>query len=172
MYAQPGKKLLFMGSEIGQWREWNHDESLDWHLLDFPLHAGLKRWVEDLNRFYQTEPAMHRLDFRPEGFRWIDCNDHVHSTLGLIRSGGEPGDEVIALFNFTPVPRHNYGVGAPAEGFWEERLNSDSRDYGGSGQGNLGGAEAVPVASHGQPYSLNLVLPPLGAVFLKKKGAA
>jgi 1,4-alpha-glucan branching enzyme len=123
--------------------------------------------VEDLNRLYQAEPALHRHDFSPEGFRWIDCNDHVHSTIGLVRTGGEPGEEIIAVFNFTPVPRHNYRVGAPSAGFWKELLNSDARDYGGSGQGSLGGAEATPVPSHGFRYSLNLVLPPLGAVFFK-----
>ncbi len=167
MMAQPGKKLLFMGGEFGQWREWNHDTSLDWHLLDFPPHAGLQRWVADLNRLYREEPALHLQEFSPEGFRWIDCNDHVHSALSLIRIGAAPGDEIIGAFNFTPVPRHNYRVGAPTAGFWEERLNSDARDYGGSGQGNLGGIEAAPLPSHGFRYSLNLVLPPLGAVFLK-----
>jgi 1,4-alpha-glucan branching enzyme len=170
MWAQPGKKLLFMGGEFGQWREWNHDESLDWHLAEQPLHGGLQRWVEDLNRLYRSEPALHRFDFKPEGFRWIDCNDHVHSTIGLVRTGGAPADEIIGVFNFTPVPRHNYRVGVPAAGFWEERLNSDARDYGGSGQGSLGGAEASPVPSHGFPCSLNLVLPPLAAVFFKRRG--
>jgi 1,4-alpha-glucan branching enzyme len=169
MMAQPGKKLLFMGGEFGQWREWNHDTSLDWHLLDFPPHAGLQRWVADLNRLYRDEPALHLQDFSPEGFRWIDCNDHIHSALSLIRVGAAPGDEIIGVFNFTPVPRHNYRVGAPAAGFWEERLNSDARDYGGSCQGNQGGVEANPLPSHGFRYSLNLVLPPLGAVFLKVK---
>jgi len=169
MIAQPGKKLLFMGGEFGQWREWNHDTSLDWHLLDFPPHAGLQRWVADLNRLYREEPALHLQDFSPDGFRWIDCNDHIHSALSLIRVGAAPGDEIIGAFNFTPVPRHNYRVGAPAAGFWEERLNSDARDYGGSCQGNQGGVEANPLPSHGFRYSLNLVLPPLGAVFLKAK---
>jgi 1,4-alpha-glucan branching enzyme len=166
--AQPGKKLLFMGGEFGQWREWNHDASLDWHLLDSPLHAGLQRWVADLNRLYREEPALHRQEFTPDGFRWIDCNDHLQSTLSLIRFGGERGEELIGVFNFTPVPRHNYRVGAPAAGFWTELLNSDARDYGGSGQGGLGGVEANPVASHGYRHSLNLVLPPLAAVFYKQ----
>ncbi len=169
MMAQPGKKLLFMGDEFGQWREWNHDTSLDWHLLDFPPHAGLQRWVADLNRLYREEPALHLQEFSPDGFRWIDCNDHIHSALSLIRVGATPGDEIIGAFNFTPVPRHNYRVGAPAAGFWEERLNSDAGDYGGSCHGNQGGAEANPLPSHGFRYSLNLVLPPLGAVFLKVK---
>jgi 1,4-alpha-glucan branching enzyme len=168
-YAQPGKKLLFMGAEFGQWREWNHDISLDWHLLEFPLHAGLQRWVADLNRLYQEEPALRELDFAPEGFRWIDCNDHLHSTLSLVRSGVAPGEKVVAVFNFTPVPRHNYRVGAPAGGFWKESLNSDAAVYGGSGQGNLGGVEAAPLPAHGWRHSLNLVLPPLGAVFLRQE---
>jgi 1,4-alpha-glucan branching enzyme len=172
MIAQPGKKLLFMGGEFGQQREWNHDTSLDWHLLDFPQHAGLQHWMADLNRLYREEPALHLQEFSPEGFRWIDCNDHVHSTLSLIRYGVAPGDEIIGAFNFTPVPRHNYRVGAPAAGFWEERLNSDARDYGGSGQGNQGEVEAAPLPSHGFRYSLNLVLPPLGAVFFKHGGSS
>jgi 1,4-alpha-glucan branching enzyme len=167
LFAQPGKKLLFMGGEFGQWREWNHDTSLDWHLLDFPQHAGLQHWVADLNRLYRTEPALHRHDFSPEGFRWIDCNDHIHSALSLIRFGAERGEEIIGVFNFTPVPRHNYRVGAPAAGFWKELLNSDARDYGGSGQGSLGGMEASPIPSHGFRCSLNLVLPPMGAVFFR-----
>ena len=167
MFAQPGKKLLFMGIEFGQWREWNHDTSLDWHLLDLPLHAGLQRWVADLNRLYREEPALHRHEFTPDGFRWIDCNDHHHSTLSLIRIGTERGDEIIGVFNFTPLPLHNYRVGAPAAGFWKELLNSDASHYGGSGQGSLGGVEANPIPSHGFRYSLNLVLPPLGAVFFK-----
>ncbi|MDP2976076.1 MAG: alpha amylase C-terminal domain-containing protein, partial [Anaerolineales bacterium] len=167
MFAQPGKKLLFMGIEFGQWREWNHDTSLDWHLLDLPLHAGLQRWVADLNRLYREEPALHRHEFTPDGFRWIDCNDHHHSTLSLIRLGTERGDEIIGVFNFTPLPLHNYRVGAPAAGFWKELLNSDASHYGGSGQGSLGGVEANPIPSHGFRYSLNLVLPPLGAVFFK-----
>jgi 1,4-alpha-glucan branching enzyme len=166
--AQPGKKLLFMGGELAQWREWDHDTSLDWHLLDLPLHAGLQRWVADLNRLYREEPALHRQEFTPDGFRWIDCNDHLQSTLSLIRFGGGRGEEVIGVLNFTPVPRHNYRVGAPAAGLWKELLNSDARDYGGSGQGGLGGVEANPVPSHGFRYSLNLVLPPLGAVFYKQ----
>ncbi|MCJ7829839.1 MAG: 1,4-alpha-glucan branching protein GlgB [Desulfobacterales bacterium] len=168
MYAQSGKKLLFMGGEIGQWREWNHDRSLDWHLTALPMHARLQRWVEDLNRLYRQEAALHALDFTSDGFHWIDCNDHVQSTLSLMRSARSAGDDILAVFNFTPVPRHNYRVGVPGDGMWRELLNSDARDYGGSGQGNLGGAEAAPVPFHGRPYSINLVLPPLAAVFLKR----
>jgi len=167
MYAQPGKKLLFMGGEFGQWREWNHEESLGWHLLDYPLHRGIKRWVEDLNRLYRMEKALHELDFDPAGFEWIDCNDSQQSVLSLMRKGRSADDALIVVCNFTPVPCFNYRVGAPGGGFWREALNSDSDEYGGSGHGNLGGVEASPVSFHGRSHSLNLTLPPLGAVFLK-----
>ena len=169
MYAQPGKKLLFMGAELGQWGEWNHERSLDWHLLDSPLHAGIQRWVHDLNQVYRREPALHQLDFAPEGFGWIDCNDTLQSTISLFRRGRLKNDVLLVVCNFTPVPRHNYRVGAPHSGFWQEILNSDSHYYGGSGLGSLGAVETAPVPSHGQPYSLNLMLPPLAAVFLKPK---
>jgi 1,4-alpha-glucan branching enzyme len=168
-YAQPGKKLLFMGGEFGQWSEWDHDASLDWHLLDYPLHAGLKRWVADLNCLYREEPALHTLDFDPAGFEWIDCNDSQQSILSLIRQDPSSGNIVIVVCNFTPVSRFNYRVGAPHDGFWKEVLNSDGLDYGGTGHGNLGGVEASPISRHGRPYSLNLTVPPLGAVFLRNK---
>lgn len=171
MYAQPGKKLLFMGAEIGQWEEWNHEESLRWHLLEYPFHSGLHHWVRDLNRLYREEPAIHALDFIPDGFDWIDCNDYVQSTLSLVRKGPSGHQDIIGVFNFTPVPRHNYRVGAPVGGFWKELLNSDSRYYGGSGQGSLGAVEAAPIPGHGRPYSLNLTLPPLAAVFFKHQEA-
>ena len=172
MYAQPGKKLLFMGAEFGQWSEWSHDRSLDWHLLANPQHAGLQRWVHDLNHLLRQEPALHDLDFSAEGFRWIDCNDTQQSTISLIRRGRSRKNTLIIACNFTPVPRHNYRLGAPDSGIWLEILNSDARDYGGSGQGNLGSLEAAPVPSHGLPHSLNLTLPPLAAVFLKMREAA
>ncbi len=172
MYAQPGKKLLFMGAEFGQWREWNHDGSLDWHLLDNPLHAGLRWWIHDLNFLLRQEPALHQLDFSGEGFRWIDCNDTQQSTISLLRQGRSPEDSLIAAFNFTPIPRHNYRIGVPQGGIWREIVNSDAREYGGSGQGNLGILESAPIPSHGFSASLNLVLPPLAAVYLKKGGTA
>ncbi|MEJ2164337.1 MAG: 1,4-alpha-glucan branching enzyme [Desulfobacterales bacterium] len=172
MYAQPGKKLLFMGAEFGQWSEWSHDRSLDWHLLANPLHAGLQHWVHDLNALYRREAALHELDFSAEGFRWIDCNDTLQSTISLVRRSPAPKSDLVVACNFTPVPRHNYRIGAPGGGIWLEILNSDARDYGGSGQGNLGALEAAPVPSHGFHFSLNLTLPPLGAVFLKMKEAA
>ena len=167
MYAQPGKKLVFMGGEFGQWTEWAHDRSLDWYLLESSLHNGLQHWMKDLNGLYHTEPAMHESDFSSAGFKWIDCNDAVHSTISLIRRDRQGGGEVIAVFNFTPVPLYNYRVGAPRSSFWQELLNSDANEYGGSGQGNLGSLEAAPVPFHGMSHSLNLTLPPLSAVFLR-----
>jgi 1,4-alpha-glucan branching enzyme len=166
MYAQPGKKLLFMGAEIGQWQEWAHDRSLDWHLLSQYSHHGLQRWLEDLNQFYRREPAMHIEDFSPQGFSWIDCNDAFQSTISLVRRGHAPHRPVVAVCNFVPVPRPNYRIGVPLEGIWRERLNSDARYYGGSNQGSQGRLEAAPVPFHGFEWSLNLVLPPLGIVFL------
>jgi 1,4-alpha-glucan branching enzyme len=168
MYAQPAKKLLFMGGEIGQWDEWYHETSITWHLLDQTFHQGLQRWVKDLNQMYQNEPALHENDFHPSGFEWIDCNDTLQSTLSMMRTTQSADEVVIAAFNFTPVPRDNYRVGVPNGGFWKELLNSDAQDYGGSGMGSLGGLEASPISFHGRPYSLNVTLPPLAAVFFKR----
>jgi 1,4-alpha-glucan branching enzyme len=167
MYAQPGKKLLFMGGEFGQWNEWYHEESLHWHLLEYPSHASLQRWVEDLNKLYKNKRALHQLDFDPAGFEWIDCNDSQNSGLSFIRRGHSPKDTVLIVCNFTPVPRYNYRVGVPTGGYWREILNSDAKEYGGSGHGNLGGREVSPIPFHGRPYSLNLILPPLGVIFLE-----
>jgi 1,4-alpha-glucan branching enzyme len=168
MFAQPGKKLLFMGGEFGQWREWSHEDSLEWHLLDYTPHQGLKKWVSDLNLLYQQEPALHRHDFDPLGFEWIDCGDSDQSIISLARKDEDAEKGIVCIFNFTPVPRHGYRVGVPSEGFWKEILNSDAGEYGGSGQGNFGGLESEPISVHGRPYSLSLTLPPLGTVFLKK----
>jgi 1,4-alpha-glucan branching enzyme len=168
MWAQPGKKLLFMGGELGQRAEWNHDQSLDWHLLADPRHEGLRRWVVDLNRLYRSVPAMHEKDAEPGGFEWIDCTDGENSVLVMLRKGVE-GEPVLIALNFTPVPRPGYRVGAPAGGFWRELLNSDSEQYGGTGQGNLGGVEAAAARQHGRPWSLSLTLPPLAAVFLQRE---
>jgi len=170
MYAQPAKKLIFMGGEFGQWDEWYHESSLGWHLLDQPLHRGLQRWVQDLNQLYRNEPALHKQDFDSAGFEWIDCNDALQSTLSMMRKAYSTDDVVVVVLNFTPVPRHDYRVGVPINGFWRETLNSDAQDYGGSGQGSLGGVEASPVSFHGYPYSLNLTLPPLAAVYFKYAG--
>jgi 1,4-alpha-glucan branching enzyme len=167
MYAQPAKKLLFMGGEFGQWREWNHDESLEWHLLEHESHRTLQQWVADLNQTYRREKALHELDCGPAGFEWIDGSDSQQSILTFMRKSRDAGEVVTVVINFTPVPRNNYRVGVPRPGHWREILNSDSKDYGGAGIGNLGGATADAVPSHGRPYSLNLTVPPLGALFLK-----
>ncbi|MFC2016701.1 1,4-alpha-glucan branching protein GlgB, partial [Chloroflexota bacterium] len=149
MYAQPGKKLLFMGGEFGQRREWAHDESLEWHLLQYPSHSGLQRWVSDLNRFYRSQPALYQVDFEQAGFEWIDCNDVEHSVVSLMRKGRSPDDIVIVVCNFTPLTHFNYRIGVPQAGFWRELLNSDAAEYGGSGKGNMGGVEAAPIPLHG-----------------------
>jgi 1,4-alpha-glucan branching enzyme len=167
MYAQPGKKLLFMGGEFGQWREWVHDSSLDWHLIEYLPHSGLQRWVSDLNQVYRKQPALHQVDFDQAGFEWIDCNDVDHSVVSLMRKGRTPDESVVVVCNFTPLTHFNYRIGVPQAGFWRELLNSDAAEYGGSGQGNLGGIEAAPIALHGRPSSLTITLPPLGAVFFR-----
>jgi 1,4-alpha-glucan branching enzyme len=167
MYAQAAKKLMFMGGEFGQWSEWNHDLSLDWHLLENPMHAGLQNWVADLNRIYRSEPAMHELDFDWQGFDWIDCNDSDQSVISLVRKGKSQEEVVLVVCNFTPVPRYDYRIGVPTGGFWRELLNSDAGDYGGSGLGNFGGVQADEISHHGQPYSVNLNLPPLAIAFFK-----
>ncbi len=166
MFAHPGKKLLFMGAEFGQWREWNHDAGLDWQLLDEPGHAGLQRVVRDLNRLYAVMPALHQRDHQPDGFRWIDCTDNENSIFSVLRTAADPADHVVAVFNFTPVPRHGYAVGVPHAGFYREVLNTDSTAYGGSGVGNLGGLESVPSKAHGYDQMLALTVPPLGGVLL------
>jgi len=169
-YAQPGKKLLFMGGEVGQRREWDHEGSVDWHLLAHPHHAGIQRWVRDLNRLYRSEPALHELDCQPGGFEWIDPDDRESSVLSFLRRS-RGGRQVAVVCNFTPVPRQGYRVGVPEPGRWEEVLNSDAREYGGSGWGNFGGVQAEPLPRHGRPYSLQLVLPPLAVVFLRWEGS-
>lgn len=166
MYSQPGKKLLFMGGELAQWREWRHDDSLDWHLLQFAPHEGVRRLVADLNHLYRAEPALHELDCDRAGFEWVDCNDAHESVLSYLRCSGH-GAPVLVVCNFTPVPRMDYRVGVPIPGFWRELLNSDGSDYGGSGMGNQGGRLAELVPTHGRPASLSLVLPPLAALVLK-----
>jgi 1,4-alpha-glucan branching enzyme len=169
MYSQPGKKLLFMGGEIGQWAEWSHDRSLDWHLLEVPAHAALRRWVGDLNRVYRTHPALHSLDFQREGFQWLDANDAHRSTLSYIRSGPSPADRIVVVCNLTPVPRENFRVGVPEEGRWNELLNSDAAAYGGSNMGSMGGVEAAPVPMQGQPCMMHITLPPLAVVFFARQ---
>ena len=168
MFAQPGKKLLFMGCEFGQVSEWSHDRSLDWNVLEYPLHRGLMNWVGQLNRVYRSESPLHWFDNDPKGFEWVDCNDAPASIISLLRKGKDGENPVLVVCNFTPVPRQGYMVGVPMGGYWKELLNSDALDYGGSGMGNMGGAEAMQVTTHGRPYSLRLTLPPLGALFLRK----
>lgn len=167
MAGHPGKKLLFMGGEFGQWREWNHDRALDWELLDYDEHRQLHSWVRDINAFYRKTPALYERDFDPAGFQWIDCNDNFRSILSFLRFGKSEEEAVAFICNFTPVPRHNYRVGVPFGGVWEEALNSDSEFYGGSGMGNLGKIIADEMASHGRSFSLNLMLPPLAIVIMK-----
>jgi 1,4-alpha-glucan branching enzyme len=166
-YFQPGKKLLFMGGDFGQWREWNHDASLDWHLLEHAPHRGLQRWVRDLNTLYRGEPALHVNDCVPEGFEWIDCNDTDNSVVSFLRRGGPSDPILVAVCNFTPVPRHNHRVGVPRGGYWQEVLNGDAPLYGGSGQGNIGGVAAAPIPVHGRGHSLTITLPPLALVVFK-----
>jgi len=166
MYGQPGKKLLFMGDEIAQWREWDHNRSLDWDLLEHESHAGLHRWVADINRAYKDEGALH-LDTDPAGYEWIDGADTDNSVISFIRKGTRPGETILILCNFTPVPRTHYRVGVPQGGFWREILNSDAREYWGSGMGNSGGVQADPIPSHGRAFSLDLTLPPLAVNFFK-----
>ncbi|HXD74674.1 MAG TPA: 1,4-alpha-glucan branching protein GlgB [Vicinamibacterales bacterium] len=169
MYGHPGKKLLFMGGEFGQWHEWNHDRSLDWHLLQDPAHAGLRRFVQDLNWHYNAEPALHERDFTPDGFSWIDCNDNENSVVSMARFARDRRDGVVMVFNFTPVPRYYYRIGVPSPGHYAEILNSDSEIYGGGNVGNLGGLHAEAIASHGFEQSVSMTVPPLGCVYLKPR---
>lgn len=171
MFGHPGKKLLFMGDEFGQWSEWNHDASLEWHLLSNPLHAGMKRWVRDLNTLYRGERLLHELDFEPRGFEWVDCTDFQRSIISFLRRGRNANEEALFVCNFTPVVRQDYRVGVSQEGFWKEALNSDAPLYGGSGQGNSGGLMAAPLPTHGRPFSLNVTLPPLGVLVFRPKSA-
>jgi 1,4-alpha-glucan branching enzyme len=170
MYGHPGKKLIFMGGEIAQWKEWNHDESLEWHILQYPFHNGVQRWVKNLNHFYKAEPAMYELDFNAEGFEWIDFHNWEQSIISFIRKGKSTDEIILVVCNFTPIPRYNYRVGVPRGGFWKEVLNSDAQIYHGSGHGNTGGVEASPVPANGRYHSLSLTLPPLGVIFFKNEG--
>ena len=164
MFGHPGKKLLFMGDEFGQWSEWDHEVSLEWDLLKKPFHAGLKRWVRDLNTLYRGQSSLHEYDFNPAGFEWVDCKDSQRSIISFLRRGRGAEDQILFVCNFTPVVRDNYRVGVPLEGSWREILNSDAALYGGSGQGNFGGLSTIPLPIHGRPFTLNMTLPPLGVV--------
>jgi 1,4-alpha-glucan branching enzyme len=169
MYVHPGKKLLFMGSEFGQWREWSHERSLDWHLLDGPLHAGLQRFVEDLNRVYRAQPSLFQQDVAAAGFEWIDCNDHEASVISLLRRATDTDDALVVVLNWTPIVRHDYRIGVPEPGYYEELFNSDADVYGGSNVGNEGGRQTDEIEAHGRAQSLSLTLPPLGALMFKRR---
>ncbi len=168
MFAHPGKKLLFMGNEFGQWGEWKHEESLDWHVLQYPQHGGVQSLVRDLNILMCREPALYKFDFEPQGFEWVDHNDWQDSVLSFLRKGSSPESTVLVVCNFTPVVRYDYRIGVPEQGFWQEIFNSDAQYYGGANVGNCGGAQAQPIGWHGRPYSVSLTIPPLGVVFLKQ----
>ena len=167
MWAHPGKKLTFMGMEFGQWKEWQHDESLDWHLLQYDSHAGMQRLVRDLNAMLRGFGALHDIDFSWEGFEWIDLNDWENSTLLTLRKGKHPDDLIVCGYNFTPVPRQGYRVGLPKPGIYEEVLNTDAAIYGGSGVGNPRFIRAEQIEWQGRGWSVPVTLPPLGAIYLR-----
>jgi 1,4-alpha-glucan branching enzyme len=169
MYAHPGKKLLFMGNEFGQWNEWNHDRSLDWHLLDDPAHTALQDYVRNLNGHLCTQPSLYSADFDALAFRWIDCHDNENSVISFVRYARNRDDFLVMVFNFTPVPRKGYRIGVPQAGFYAELLNSDSSLFGGSNMGNLGGVSSEPVPAHGFEQSVLLTVPPLGCLYLKRR---
>jgi 1,4-alpha-glucan branching enzyme len=169
MYSQPGKKLLFMGAELGLWREWDHDGSLDWHFLEYQRHAEVQKWVKALNQLYRSEPALYEMDCEPGGFEWVDANDALQSVISFIRKGRSTDDILLIIGNFTPTPHFKYRVGVPRGGFWKELLNSDAKEYGGSGQDNPRSLRAQKVPWHGRPYSLEITLPPLAVVYFKSR---
>ena len=168
MFSQPGKKLMFMGNDIAQWREWSHDASLDWHLLEDAPHRQVQLLVGTLNHLYRSEPALHELDANPAGFHWLEPDDAERSVLVYERVARRSDNRIICALNFTPIPRRNYRVGVTTAGTYKELLNTDAVELGGSGQGNFGAVEASPIHAHRREYSLDLTLPPLGAVFLKR----
>ena len=166
MWAHPGKKLIFMGGEIAQWREWNHDSAIDWDLLDQPRHRGIQTLVRDLNALYRRETALHQRDSEPTGFRWVIGDDSGNSVFAFLRFGDEDDGMVLIVCNMTPVPRVGYAVGVPRPGYWRELLNTDAGVYGGSNMGNSGGTESITTSMHGEAQALFLTLPPLATVFL------
>jgi 1,4-alpha-glucan branching enzyme len=170
MWTHPGKKLLFMGGEIAQWKEWHFDESLDWGLLQWDTHQGIQKLVGDLNQLLHREPALHQVDFESAGFEWIDCMSADDSVLAYIRRARNPDDFLLVCCNFTPVVRQNHQVGAPVGGFYREIFNSDSAYYGGSNVGNIAGATATEPGHHGRPFKLTITMPPLAVVVFKREG--
>jgi 1,4-alpha-glucan branching enzyme len=170
MWGHPGKKLLFMGCEFGQEKEWNHNQSLDWHLLEDGMHQGVKDLIRDLNHLYKSTPALHSRDTEAGGFQWLVADDQDNSVIAWARKGREPEEIAVVVSNFTPVPREGYRVGVPADGFYREAINSDAGRYGGSNVGNMGGVQAEAVPSHGQPYSVSLTIPPLATTIFLREG--
>jgi 1,4-alpha-glucan branching enzyme len=170
MWAHPGKKLLFMGGEFAQRREWTHEGELEWWVSDLPEHAGVRRLIGDLNRVYRREAALHEVDFSPAGFEWVDIGNAEMSIIAFLRNSAGEGAPLLVVCNFTPVPRANYLLGVPKRGLWREIINTDALDYGGAGWGNLGAVESVPVSSHGRVESLSLTLPPLATLVLRWEG--
>ncbi len=170
LFVHPGKKLMFMGTEFAQEREWNSDISLDWHMLGDFMHLGVQRLIRDLNALYRSTPALYEQDCEPEGFEWIDCNDSDQSIISFVRKAKDGRGSIVVVFNFTPVSRPNYRLGVPSDGFWQERLNTDAEAYGGGNVGNGGGLEAMHEPMHGRPFSLGLTLPPFAAVVLQHVG--
>jgi 1,4-alpha-glucan branching enzyme len=164
-FGQNGKKLLFMGGELGEPREWDHDGSVDWDLLEDPRHEGIARWVADLNALYRATPAMHELDCDPHGFRWVAADDAAASVYAFLRLGADPSDVVLVVWHGTPVPREGYRIGVPTDGPWREVLNGDAEAYGGSGVGNPSPVPADPVPAHGHARSIAIALPPLACTF-------
>jgi 1,4-alpha-glucan branching enzyme len=170
MYGHPGKKLLFMGGELGQWREWNHDEGLDWDLLQWEPHQKLQQFVRDLNRLYRSHPALYEVDFHYSGFEWIDFHDTDRSVVSFLRRAKNPAEFIVFVCNFTPIVQHNYRIGVPAPGYYVEVLNSDAVAYGGRNFGNGGGVPAEAIPWEGRPFSVNLTVPPLAVLAMKVAG--
>jgi 1,4-alpha-glucan branching enzyme len=169
MYGHPGKKLLFMGSEIGQYEEWDYNSSLRWELLEFEPHRKLQTLVRELNRLYRAQPALYQIDTHWSGFEWVDFHDVDHSIISFLRRAEDPDDFLLFCCNFTPVPHHRYRVGVPAESLYEEIFNTDAEMFGGSNLGNGGRVASQPIKMHGRPHSLSLTLPPLAVVVFKRK---
>jgi 1,4-alpha-glucan branching enzyme len=168
MFGHPGKKLLFMGGEFAQEREWNHDRSLDWHLLGNPLHKGIQTLIRDLNHVYRAIGALHQRDSEAGGFDWVVADDDAQSVVAFLRYGRDPARPALIACNFTPVPREGYRVGVPVSGFWREAINTDAQVYGGSNVGNSGGVRSEEIASHGRMHSLSLTVPPLATVIFER----
>jgi 1,4-alpha-glucan branching enzyme len=167
MWTHPGKKVLFMGSDFGQWNEWDCETSLQWHLLQWESHQGLQKLVADLNALYRREPALYEVDFDGHGFEWIDCNNHADSVFSYVRKAKDPNDLLVIACNFTPVVRRDFRLGVPRGGWYNEIFNSDSEYYEGSNVGNYPGIAATESESHGRPYSIEITVPPMATIVFK-----